>query len=737
MSPETLLGVELGQSVLQRLLGQGTMGTVYLAYHARLQRQVAIKVFLSAFILEKAEHDEFQKRLKEEIALAATLEHTHILAILDHGEEKGLVYEMMPYIAGESLQSLLDRSGRLPFAQIQRYLEQLAAALDYAHARNILHRDIKPGNILLSPTGNLLLADFGVAGLTTEKNFAHARQPMPGMLNYIAPEYVLGQTIDQSADLYSLGVVLYQMVTGVPPFQSTSLSETAIKHVKALPASPCSLRKDLPGAAEQVLLRALAKRPTNRYSHAQDLASAFRFALEPEQPLPAKNQTTSALALLADLASGGATTKIPRISAPPSNHPYPQTQMTEQITHASTRSQSRNDFQRGAESLAPTLAAPGTKRTGLLSFANFQATSEQPVLQNHASQEPGADSSLRLENKPVGDTEELRNALPAKKQNTTDLLTALSIMPNSGVNTGTVKLTEPVKIVTVPVAGQPGRFITGFLPLHLAEQDKEITRKRGSRHIKIFALLLAILVVTTGSGLFFWSTHTHNNPVVQSVAQPTANLSASATAQATATIGANIILSDNLSQNIHNWPVGKQGNIAYTFKNGAYHIANNDKNQSAPALLPDKVITGPFAYSLTMEQIKGDETSPNNQFGMILYATIQNANSKQIAKFYAFEVLNKANGQYQFWKYDNSKTGTNSWTSLWTKNFGKEFLQGSGSSYMNTFKIIADGKMFTFFVNGKQVGTWKDSSFSSGRVGMLVNLDGAEVAFSNLLLTHS
>lgn len=99
-------------------------------------------------------------------------------------------------------------------------------------------------------------------------------------------------------------------------------------------------------------------------------------------------------------------------------------------------------------------------------------------------------------------------------------------------------------------------------------------------------------------------------------------------------------------------------------------------------------------------------------------------------------MVNKANGQYQFWKYDNSKSGS-PWTVLWTKNFGKEFSQGSGPSHVNTLKVIASGKMFTFVVNGKQVGNSKDSSFFTGSVGMLVNLNGAEVAFSNLLLTHS
>src|SRR5579885_411526 len=210
MNPEALIGLALGKSVLQRLLGQGTMGAVYLA--SQTGRQVAVKVFLPASALEQAEYEEFAQRLEDSIAQAASLDHPHILPVLDYGRQAGLVYLVMPYIESESLEMLLNRSGALPLIQAQLYLTQMAAALDYAHARGMLHRDVKPANILLAPDGNALLSDFGLAGLTTEKNFAKARRALPGMLNTIAPEYVLGKAIDPRADLYSLGAVLYQMV---------------------------------------------------------------------------------------------------------------------------------------------------------------------------------------------------------------------------------------------------------------------------------------------------------------------------------------------------------------------------------------------------------------------------------------------------------------------------------------------------------------------------------------------
>ena len=139
-----------------------------------------------------------------------------------------------------------------------------------------------------------------------------------------------------------------------------------------------------------------------------------------------------------------------------------------------------------------------------------------------------------------------------------------------------------------------------------------------------------------------------------------------------------------------------------------------------------------------MEEIKGDDTSVNNQFGMIFRATIQNTGGKTFTTFYSLEVLNKTGGEYQFWKYDNSqRSGAIFWKKLASHHFGNEFHIGHGPKSINTFKLIANGKNFTLVVNGKKAWTFQDGSFASGGIGMLVNLKGTEVAFSNLLLTHN
>lgn len=752
------------------------MGAVYIASQAG--RQVAVKVFLPASVLEQAEYEEFLKRLEDSIARAASLDHPHILSVLDHGRQAGLVYLVMPYVESESLEMLLNRSGALPLSQVRLYLTQLAAALDYAHSRGMLHRDVKPANILLTPEGNALLGDFGLAGLTTEKNFARVRRALPGMLNAIAPEYVLGKAIDPRADLYSLGTVLYQMVTGVPPFQGNSLAEVAMMHVKSSPPAPCSLRPDLPRAAGEVILRALAKQPDERYAYARDLASAFQLALEAASPNASR--PTNALDMLADLASGSTAARmaIPRsgglfdpkwqtnaslpiaggLPAVEAQTTAPQPTLSESSAPFGTASQGLASFGLSAEqqNLAPPTLSPfqadatstgffvpstpsgnGAGRSGLLSFARntFQASPVDQSLaqgQKQTSQRPFAEQTLQLAENSIVDTDELSFASAHQVPASTGTFGTFASPAGNGENTSSIKLTDPVKIVQRPVAGQPGRFANGFLPPIPQEQKEETKPGRMNRWLKIAVLFMLLLIVAAASSVFLL-TRGQSNPTPAAKRQATPPTSARG--QVTATANANVIFSDTLSQNIHNWPVGSQGWYTCSFEDGAYHITNNDSKRSAPALLPGQVISSPFAYSLTMEQIKGDQTQPTNLFGMILDASIQNVQGKQVDKFYAFEILNKAGGQYQFWKYDNSKDG-NPWKSLWTKNFGKEFSQGSGPSHVNTVKIITTGTMFTFIVNGTQVGTFKDSSFSSGSVGMLVNLNGAEVAFSNFLVTR-
>jgi serine/threonine protein kinase len=665
MNAEALVGKELGSCTLRRVIGQGSMGAVYLARQSDPQREVVVKVFLQASVLEPLQYIDFLVRFRHEIAAVASLEHPHILSIYEYEERDGFVYLSMPFVSVRTLQSVLNSQKILHLPKVADYLDQLAGALDYAHEQGVLHLDIKPSNILVTADDKLLFTDFALSKTMTERQAARIRQFKVGMLDYMAPEQVIGKEAREKADLYSLGAVLYHMVTGSAPFQGESLVEVAKKHLQESPPSPCSKRTDLPLAAEQVILRALAKRPADRYAHAQDLATAFRLAL-------AARHTELA-------------------------HTQKGVQLSSDIT--------------SSDSYSPYSSFDPKWRTDLMPVVH-----PNPITPVFPGQTTNPDGMLA-----ISDTE----------QSTTGTI---------------IKLTSPAKIVNVPVAGQPGRYLLGLLPTIHTTQDEgkdqlaATSKKRPLQksHKIIGLVMLVLFLLGTGTLWFAYllshaTSKTHNAVTV--VKTPDAR--ATMAAQATATADANIILSDPLRENIHNWPIISGGSMIYVFKDQAYHITDNDNTRAAPAILPDLTLKSPFVYTLTMEEIKGDNTSVNNEFGLMFRTNIYNENGKTITTFYSLEVLNKAGGEYQFWKFDSRKgPGANPWNKLGSHPFGNEFHEGQGPKSINTVKIRVNGKNFTLLVNGKQVWTFQDSSFASGGVGMLVNLKGTEVAFSNLTLTY-
>lgn len=193
---------------------------------------------------------------------------------------------------------------------------------------------------------------------------------------------------------------------------------------------------------------------------------------------------------------------------------------------------------------------------------------------------------------------------------------------------------------------------------------------------------------------------------------------------------------DPLNQNIHFFPISTSGAKQYVFKDNAYHITNAG-SEGVAVVVQQSFTQTTLGYQITMQEIKGDDTSPNNTFGMILRFTERTDKGKTIDTFYTFEILNEQGAaQYSFFKYDNSRTDP--WGKpLWTAKPGKELHVGHGDKAVNTIKVFADGSSFTFYVNGQKVGTHKDGSLKSGSMGMLVNLKGTEVAFSNMLITKN
>ncbi len=289
-----LIGRQIGQYEIVRELGRGGMATVYLANQINMARQVAIKILPREFL-----HDpQFIQRFKREVQLIAELEHPHILPVYDFGEHDRIPYIVMRYLGGGSLLDMLSQ-GLPPLADLQHPIEQVCNALDFAHAEGIIHRDLKPSNIMLDERGNAYLSDFGIAQIMQDAGRLTGSAVI-GTPAYMSPEQAEGRPLDARSDVYALGVVLFEMVTGREPFQADTPMAMLLKQITEPMPSPRMYRPDLPTSVEQVILRATLKDPAGRYPAASAFAAAFTEALRnltPEQggarlPRPPATQLT-------------------------------------------------------------------------------------------------------------------------------------------------------------------------------------------------------------------------------------------------------------------------------------------------------------------------------------------------------------------------------------------------------------------------------------------------------------
>ncbi|RME73460.1 MAG: hypothetical protein D6784_11895, partial [Chloroflexi bacterium] len=276
-----MIGRTIGSYRIVEQIGMGGMATVYKAYDPNTDRYVAIKILPQHF----SQDPTFRQRFAREAKAIAKLEHLHILPIFAYGEEDGIAYMVMRYLPSGTLTDRI-RQGPLPLAEAARLLSQIADALDYAHARGVLHRDIKPSNILLDASGNAFLTDFGIAKMV-EATVELTGAGVLGTPAYMSPEQCRGsRDLTPASDQYSLGIVLYEMVTGSAPFQAETPIALIYKHLNDPLPLPHTLRPDLPEAAEQVILKALAKEPEQRYKTCRQMAAAFAQAVTAAETQP-------------------------------------------------------------------------------------------------------------------------------------------------------------------------------------------------------------------------------------------------------------------------------------------------------------------------------------------------------------------------------------------------------------------------------------------------------------------
>jgi eukaryotic-like serine/threonine-protein kinase len=320
-----------GRYELHRRLARGGMADVYLARDQLLDRPVAVKVLFPQYAADPS----FVQRFRREAQDSANLNHPNIVGVYDWGEENGTYFIVMEYVAGRSLADVLRQEGALLPARAADIGIDMAAALGFAHKNGVVHRDVKPGNVLLASDGQVKVTDFGIAraiSSTQEEDLTQAGQVM-GTATYFSPEQAQGRPVDPRSDVYSLGVVLYEAVCGRPPFRGEDALAVAYQHVQEQPTPPTQINGDVDATLEAIILKCLSKSPQARYPSAEDLRADLRRYREGNQiAAPTGIAAVAAAAPVAD-----STQALPVTSAtaayggyPPADEPYYDDELDEE-----------------------------------------------------------------------------------------------------------------------------------------------------------------------------------------------------------------------------------------------------------------------------------------------------------------------------------------------------------------------------------------------------------------------
>ncbi|AOZ87326.1 serine/threonine protein kinase [Bacillus xiamenensis] len=265
-----------GRYQILRVIGGGGMANVYLAEDMILDREVAIKILRFDF----ASDDDFIRRFRREAQSAASLDHPNIVSIYDVGEEDDIYYIVMEYVEGMTLKEYIHTNGPLHPKEAVRIMEQVVAAMEEAHAKQLVHRDIKPHNILIDNMGNIKVTDFGIAMALSSATITHTNSVL-GSVHYLSPEQARGGLATKKSDIYSLGIVLYELISGRMPFEGESAVSVALKHLQSEPPSVRRWNPSVPQSVENIILKAMAKDPFYRYEDASEMQKDLKTAFDP------------------------------------------------------------------------------------------------------------------------------------------------------------------------------------------------------------------------------------------------------------------------------------------------------------------------------------------------------------------------------------------------------------------------------------------------------------------------
>lgn len=606
-------GLTLGRYELRRRLAQGGMAEVYLAHDRRVRRMVAVKVLYGR-------DEPFIRRFEREALAVGMLSHDHILPVYDYGEQSPWYYLVMPYVEGGTLRDYLVKRKFLTLEEAASFLDQIASALQYAHDHGVVHRDVKPSNILLRPDGYAYLVDFGLAKAMQGAEALTSAGAMIGTPEYMAPEQSNGFH-DYRSDIYSLGVILYQMLTGRIPFIAESPVAISLKHIQSEPPSPREFNSSIPESVEQVILKALEKDPNDRYQDALALATAYWQALRQEE---------------AEAATG--------------------------------------------------------------------------LLISDAETMPGKESPTR-EQAPI----------------TTVLIEELDRLPLH------IDSSPPL----FPLRNEPGSPPPETDMLPWSTQANGPLRLRSIRSILIaLACVLVLVMAIPISHLWLDKPATSSHQIRQDYKKNTVNVTATAQAQATAALQATMAAQARTLV-----PAGMTngldtGHLLYAFdlkSDGGGWINDGQQCYFSPEGYHVQILnqyTAAWCYS-NQQQF--------SNFKVLAQAKLLRGDIDGLAfrlnpatdSFYALQLNSK--GQYRFIRaFSNNPQ---SWFTLIDWTYSNAIATGYGQT--NTFFINAKDQQLSFYINGKYINDFSDSSYSTGFLGFFVGGDtsgGTEAIFSNMLV---
>jgi DNA-binding beta-propeller fold protein YncE len=290
MIEDPRIGTELGGYRIERVIGRGGMSSVYLAHHVRLERRVALKLLAT----ELADSERFRDRFLRESRLAASIDHPNIVPIYDADEADGTLFIAMRYVEGSDLKQVIRSEGRLDADRTAAIVGQVASALDAAHALGLVHRDVKPSNVLLTPEDHVYVSDFGLTKRALSVSGLTATGQLVGTIDYVAPEHIKGDAVDRRADVYSLGCMVYECLSGHPPYPRDLEVGVLWAHVEEPPPKVTDERPELPVEVDEVIASAMAKDPDERTPAAGEVATGLRSALELEGPTAERPTTPRA-----------------------------------------------------------------------------------------------------------------------------------------------------------------------------------------------------------------------------------------------------------------------------------------------------------------------------------------------------------------------------------------------------------------------------------------------------------